>query len=241
MNALIFTLLAGLCYGVAWHIQFRPWLWAMPHRSPASEGYGSVTFVRPWWTEWWWKDVSWSNKYKGRDKASGPAFPGSTWILVFLTDAFHFFQMLTLMLGGVAFYHISEIAPLAHAHVNWLTFAVIWSSIFSIGFTVSFRGLSFILNYQHEMEQIKQAWTHFTNWVAILHTKPIRATAFYLLCGLLALFYIVGWDQVIDRYAETDTASEIVGAIWVVIIVGVFWYGVRKRHNKSKTTNSDNS
>lgn len=40
---------------------------------------------------WWNPALSWHSKYEGGIPAQGPAFPGSTTVLVFLTDAYHFF------------------------------------------------------------------------------------------------------------------------------------------------------
>jgi len=46
--------------------------------------------------EWFNPKESWKNKYKDRDPSKGPAFPGSTTIFVWLTDAWHLFQMIML-------------------------------------------------------------------------------------------------------------------------------------------------
>lgn len=43
---------------------------------------------------WWDASESWKNKYKDRDPEKGPAFPLSTTLLVFVTDAWHFFNMI---------------------------------------------------------------------------------------------------------------------------------------------------
>ena len=43
---------------------------------------------------WWNQSQGWKNKYKDRDPDKGPAFPGSTTIFVWVTDAWHFFQMI---------------------------------------------------------------------------------------------------------------------------------------------------
>ena len=45
------------------------------------------------WFERWAGPGSWQNKYKDRTPSLGPAFLGSTTLLVFTTDAWHFFQM----------------------------------------------------------------------------------------------------------------------------------------------------
>jgi len=48
------------------------------------------------WRNWFNESEGWKNKYKDRDPKKGPAFPGSTTIFVFITDAWHFFQMIML-------------------------------------------------------------------------------------------------------------------------------------------------
>lgn len=58
--------------------------------------------VRP--TNWFdFKSNTWSNKYKNNDPRQGEKFLLSTTVLVFLTDAWHFFQMLayTCLIMGV--------------------------------------------------------------------------------------------------------------------------------------------
>ena len=43
--------------------------------------------------DWWNPEVSWRNKWADGVKANGEAFPLSSTLLVFTTDAWHFFQM----------------------------------------------------------------------------------------------------------------------------------------------------
>lgn len=55
----------------------------------------------PSWT-WWNEKTSWRNKYHELSSGTAPRFFGSTTFLVWLTDGWHFFQMVylnTLMLG----------------------------------------------------------------------------------------------------------------------------------------------
>jgi hypothetical protein len=51
---------------------------------------------------WYNPMISWKNKYKGKDPNNGPAFWGSTTFFVFLTDAWHFFQMIMLSSISIA-------------------------------------------------------------------------------------------------------------------------------------------
>lgn len=46
--------------------------------------------------KWFDPKDSWRNKYKNRNVKDGEAFFGSTTFLVFLTDAWHFFQMIMI-------------------------------------------------------------------------------------------------------------------------------------------------
>lgn len=46
--------------------------------------------------QWWNPAISWKNKYKNNDPNDGSKFFGSTTFLVFVTDAWHFFQFLFL-------------------------------------------------------------------------------------------------------------------------------------------------
>lgn len=51
---------------------------------------------------WWDQKESWKNKYKDRDSRKGPAFWGSTTFFVWITDAWHFFQMINLTCYDIA-------------------------------------------------------------------------------------------------------------------------------------------
>jgi hypothetical protein len=46
--------------------------------------------------------ISWKNKYKNCDPSKGPAFLGSTTVFSWLTDAWHFFQMIMLSCFNIA-------------------------------------------------------------------------------------------------------------------------------------------
>lgn len=49
-----------------------------------------------WRGQWWNKNYSWRNKWKNGDPEQGEKFFGSSTFLVWLTDGWHFFQMLFL-------------------------------------------------------------------------------------------------------------------------------------------------
>ena len=52
---------------------------------------------------WWNPAKSWKNKYKDKAVFKGPAFPGSTTLFSFVTDAWHLFQFLSNTLIAIAF------------------------------------------------------------------------------------------------------------------------------------------
>lgn len=58
--------------------------------------YTGSIFLKFTHRKWWNPSNSWKNKYKNGKKEDGPKFFGSTTFLVFLTDAWHFFQSIFL-------------------------------------------------------------------------------------------------------------------------------------------------
>jgi len=55
------------------------------------------------WGDWWDPEKSWKFKYKNGNKEEGEKFFLSTTALVFLTDGWHFFQMLCYSFWQLAF------------------------------------------------------------------------------------------------------------------------------------------
>ena len=52
--------------------------------------------------QWWWPGISYLNKYKNRDPAQGPAYWGSTTILVAPTDAHHATNSISVLMFAVS-------------------------------------------------------------------------------------------------------------------------------------------
>jgi hypothetical protein len=48
--------------------------------------------------DWWNPNISWANKYKNQDPSQGPKFFGSTTFMVWVTDAWHLFGALYVLL-----------------------------------------------------------------------------------------------------------------------------------------------
>lgn len=82
--------------------------------------------------KWWNPEISWKNKWKNGDVEQGPKFFGSTTFLVFITDAWHFFQKI---LWGSLFLIISLLSY-NYFNLEWLYIIVIW-----IGLHVIFGGV----------------------------------------------------------------------------------------------------
>ena len=74
---------------------------------------------------WWNQSEGWKNKYKDRDSTKGRKFPGSLTWLVFVTDAWHFFQMLLyLSLFGVATLALTISLP-----ISWYWYILIFAGM----------------------------------------------------------------------------------------------------------------
>lgn len=86
--------------------------------------------------KWWNPTVSWKNKYKDNDPNKGAKFFGSTTFLVFLTDAWHFFQMLflTSIFLGLVFYTPTLIVSYA-----WIIDFVIYRIVFGFSFNLFYK------------------------------------------------------------------------------------------------------
>lgn len=65
-----------------------------------------------------WGSLSYLRKYKGMNSKGGPAFPGSTGLLVFVTDGYHLTQFIALR----CFYAIIAISTPAF----WWVFLTLW-------------------------------------------------------------------------------------------------------------------
>ena len=123
------VLSGGLFYGVAWYTQFRYFEfkdWWMRSDKP------TTILVSPMSAYWWYQPQMWKNKYKNRRKEDGPAFPGSTWIFVWVTDSFHFFQMLAIWMS-------------CSGYSGSLIEGFFWSQVFRTVFTLSFRGTKLLI------------------------------------------------------------------------------------------------
>lgn len=84
---------------------------------------------------WWDMNQSWRNKWKNGDPEQGEAFFLSSTALVFLTDAWHFFQFLMLTLFALA---IALHTPIFH----WFWTLVGVKICFSVGFEIFWRLLN---------------------------------------------------------------------------------------------------
>ena len=81
---------------------------------------------------WWSMDKSWRNKWKNGDPNQGEAFLGSSTVFVFVTDAWHFFQMIMLTC------FIASIAMLVYIDVPIIYNRLFTSVLIFIGGKLSF-------------------------------------------------------------------------------------------------------
>lgn len=81
---------------------------------------------------WWIKGLSWKNKWRGGDPKNGERFPGSSTVFVWLTDGWHFFNMVqytAMILAVVSYFPV---------YGFWYD-ALILKAIFTITFEVFYR------------------------------------------------------------------------------------------------------
>jgi hypothetical protein len=84
---------------------------------------------------------SWRNKYKNRDPNQGPAFPGATTWLVWLTDAWHLVKFLMIATN------VLSLAILIAARFNYLAISP-WLFVAIVLFSgILIRGMSFEIFY----------------------------------------------------------------------------------------------
>lgn len=91
---------------------------------------------------WWRPSISWLNKYKDKTPSKGAAFFGSTTFLVFLTDAWHLFQMLM----GVLIILCICLVSLLEYNLAWyyvlcagIGFKFVWGFVFELFYSKVFR------------------------------------------------------------------------------------------------------
>jgi hypothetical protein len=81
LAALVLWGMAGMADGTAETLQFH--YSAFKSKCPSCDD------------QYWWPEVSWTNKYYQPSEALRPKFPGSTTVFVWTTDAYHLFRSLT--------------------------------------------------------------------------------------------------------------------------------------------------
>ena len=94
---------------------------------------------------WGWgsKSDTWKQKYKQNDPKLGEKFPFSKTLLVFLTDGWHFFQMLwrVSFTLAIVFYSDWFINLLNIQNTGWLVLFVWYSVLYLISFNLFYSKL----------------------------------------------------------------------------------------------------
>lgn len=223
MVTIYLLFVAGICYGVQWHLQFRVHYWGKLYERASSDKYAkwrSVRFVSPLTVFWWYdpEDISWRNKYKGRRYSQGPAFPGSTWLLVFLTDAFHFFQMLSGVFTALAAVYYDMTLP---AWAPLPLHAAVWVAIFRTGFTISFNGLDFIFEpaiLRQKLQSLMNKITAIVNRLTKFHTSIVATILVYNALFFLAFLALVG----LTEFTRMLGGENWVNAFLIIVFATIF-------------------
>lgn len=119
MLSLILIFLAGVCNSIMDVLSFR---------------YEISRFDKLENDKWFNPSISWKNKWKDGDSKKGERFLGSSTVFVFLTDAWHFFKTLMLLLIAVS---IIFYKPMINSYIDIIiiygtftvTFELFWSKI----------------------------------------------------------------------------------------------------------------
>ena len=86
--------------------------------------------------KWWNPEISWKNKWKNDDPTQGERFVGSSTFLVWVTDAWHFFQhimILSFILSIVVY------VPIFGFIVDFLLLYLIYTCTFELFFSKIFK------------------------------------------------------------------------------------------------------
>ena len=130
--AFMLITLGGMCYGL---------------KETVTHHYGAFAERFPQANPLWWNPaLSWRQKYEGGIQAQGAAFPGSTTVFVFVTDAYHLFGELervftrcgfVVLAFGMYDYGSLRIRPLPLVlcmSAAW----IVWSAGFHLIYTLIF-------------------------------------------------------------------------------------------------------
>lgn len=186
--------IAGLCFSIMWKIQFH---W---ERSVFSEikGTGAV----------WFSHLGWALKYKDGDPKKGPAFPGSTTVFVWLTDAFHFFQLLAYTsLEAAVVLHGFDVFELLGSWVEALSRFPTWAMfVLNLAALKGCRGILFELTFSYlfDMNFWNKISSSYRAWFA---DNPRGAS----ILSIGALFLVIlGLTLLPEPYN-----------IWLIVILGL--------------------
>lgn len=93
---------------------------------------------------WWSMELSWRNKWRNGDPKQGEAFFLSSTALVFLTDAWHFFQflMITFFCLAISLSFKYDFLYLYNYLVTTIIYTIIFKILFSLGFEIFWKILN---------------------------------------------------------------------------------------------------
>jgi hypothetical protein len=109
--------------------------------------FDDSVFHRLRWNKWWDPTISWMNKWKRGDPSNGEAFPGSSTVFCFVTDAWHFFQFIQLrsLIGSVILFSTTVIMSFIDWRdwvkyiIAYVVLSIIFSGTFELFFSIIFK------------------------------------------------------------------------------------------------------
>lgn len=223
---------SGMARGLREHLIHKPFLWNDPGNGLEHEDWIGRRFVPITSSQFWNYSVSYLNKYKRRDRKSGPAFPLSTSILVMFTDGYHlarFLQSISLVLGVSILIAVSPMVECYYqSHVFFVEY---WegSLLLSVAMlavsNVGFQTIYTYLDYGSFTQMIKDMFKKIIQKIQMLHDSPAKAWMAYASIFLLAFLFIVGGTVLIENLTGSQ---QIAGAYGATLILGFIGWVVYK-------------
>ena len=215
---IIILIIGGLAKAIMWKVQFHMIVpsWAKAHDE---QEWKAMKFISPLAVEWWHSGISHRNKYRRRYHEMGRAYVGSTTWLVWLTDAFHFFQLI---------YETSWqlILALAIAPEVPVESALIWR-VLDLVFLIKFiHSGSFELTFKYLLEM---KFESIKNYLKTMFAEaPVLLSIIAILVGGIML---LGVNEVLGPVAGPYVVTGLMLSTW---LLAVYMTSVRHLIKKQK-------
>jgi len=202
---IIILIIGGLAKAIMWKVQFHSFVpsWAQAHDE---QEWKAMKFVSPLAVEWWHSGISHRNKYRRRYHTMGRAYVGSTTWLVWITDAFHFFQLIYET-------SLQLILALAIAPEVPVESALIWR-VLALVFLIKFiHSGSFELTFKYLLEmKFESVKNYFKTMFA---EAPVLLSIIAILVGGIML---LGVNEILGPVAGPYVVTGLMLSTWLLAV-----------------------